>query len=93
MSNLIYTSEADARAWGATHWSLPPDEGDFPQLAVLLREDGRDECPECGQVGALWQPINQEGGPGPACGQCLDGLGWTAPEPLPCPHPTHVSIS
>jgi hypothetical protein len=87
----VFTAHADAQAMGATHWSLPPaDVENRLNLAVLLRREPRARCPYCSKHRVLWQPINQEGGPDSACAMCQTEAGWSKPEPLPCPYPTHV---
>lgn len=90
---LVYSSDSEARELGATHWSLvrPQEPGRMP-LAVLLASMGKGECPRCGRVGRIWQPIDPEGGAEPACEACQAEARWAKPEPLPCPFPTHEAL-
>lgn len=75
---------------GATHYSRVTTEGES-DMAVCLRES-TDPCEVCGAPTATWQPLGQEGGPGPACVGCMLDVDWSAPRPLPLPAdlPTHL---
>jgi len=88
---LRTTSVKDARSWGVTHWSIPPFlQGEAP-LVVLLREVNlQDECSVCESLQHVFQPINQEGGPGPVCMECISALGWLPPVALG-DLPTHIT--
>lgn len=77
----IFTSEEDARAMGATHWAA------FDGMGVLLQRVEHCSCDGCDRFGPGWQPINQDGGPGPLCEGCIGHK----PKELPCDLPTHVS--
>lgn len=77
----IYTSEEDARKMGATHWA------EFSGFAVLLQKVEEDYCSACERSRVCWQPINQDGGPGPICEACIGH----SPRELPTDLPTHVS--
>jgi len=90
----VFTDHPDAREMGATHWSLLPTcDANGLNLAVLLRREARARCPYCSKRRVLWQPINQEGGPDAACAGCQAEAGWTEPQRLPCPYPTHVGAA
>jgi hypothetical protein len=86
---LVTTTVEDATRWGATHWSMPPREPGEPALVVLFRAE-RGECVECDSIQRVFQPINQEGGGDPICGDCLLNLDWMTPVILG-DLPTHVT--
>ena len=88
---LRTTTLEDARSWGVTHWSIPPFEQGEPALVVLLMEEElQDGCSACESMQRVFQPINQEGGTGPVCMECISAMGWMQPVALG-DLPTHVT--
>ncbi len=88
---LRTTTVEDARSWGVTHWSIPPFEQGEAALVVLLREEElQNGCSVCGSMQRVFQPINQEGGPDPACMECISAMGWMPPVALG-DLPTHIT--
>lgn len=75
---LVATTIEDATRWGATHWSMEPQEPEEPALAVLFRAE-QGECVQCNCTQQVFQPINQEGGGDPICEGCLSNLDWMKP--------------
>jgi hypothetical protein len=78
----------------ATHYARVTTEGE-PDMAICLREAPEaPSCEDCGRTDLrpLWQPLDQEGGPGPVCPSCLADADWAGPFPLPLPIdlPTHL---
>lgn len=67
----------------ATHWAEDLHTG----MAILLRKVD-ENCSECGEQNEyIWQPVDQEGGPGPSCTLCLVSGGLQYPKDLPCTVP------
>ena len=79
--------ELKHRRMGATHWILDAES----DLAILLAEDdsGLSACSNCDEIRDLWQPINQEGGPGAMCADCLGADFDAKITELPARRPTH----
>lgn len=88
---LRTTTVEDARSWGVTHWTIPSFEEGEAALVVLLREEEQpDVCSACEELQHVFQPINQEGGPGPVCVECMSEAGWMQPVAVG-DLPTHVT--